>query len=95
VIGTNKPDSVETVEMLLEDANASKVYSPTQTDPEAINHLLRERGVRVVTYADWQILDTLEQQHGADINRPRLKFSRVQDMLAALTEAKSANPAGD
>lgn len=95
VIGTNKPDSVETVERLLEDARTGRVYAPTQTDPEAVTRLLNERGVQIVTYADWQLLDELEQQRGAAINRPRLKFSRVQDMLDALAEAKSTNPAGD
>ena len=41
-----------------------------------------------VTYADWQLLDQIEQERGALVGRPRLKFSRVEDMLGALAEAK-------
>jgi hypothetical protein len=40
--------------------------------------------VRVVTWADWQRLDALEKSRGAAVGRPRLKFSRVEEMLAAL-----------
>ena len=98
VIGTNKPDSVETVEMLLEDMRNNRLYAPTNPERAEVEQLLRSRGIQFVTYADWQLLDELEQQRGAAVNRPRLKFSRVEDMLNALAEAKSQHlphPAGD
>jgi hypothetical protein len=37
-----------------------------------------------VTWADWQRLDALEKERGAAQARPRLKFTRVEEMLAAL-----------
>jgi ferredoxin/flavodoxin---NADP+ reductase len=98
VIGTNKPDSVETVNMLLEDVQAGHLFAPDAPQAEAVESLLRKRGVRYVDFADWQILDNLEQQRGAAVNRPRVKFTRVDEMLAALEQAKSqqmTNPAGD
>jgi ferredoxin--NADP+ reductase len=98
VIGTNKPDSVETVNMLLEDVKAGKLFAPTAPSQEAIDSLLRERGVRYVNFTDWLVLDHLEQQRGAAVNRPRIKFSRIQDMLDALELARPQampNPAGD
>ncbi len=96
IIGTNKPDSVETVNMLLEDVQAGKLWPAEAPDAQAVEHLLRERGVRFVTFADWQILDALEQERGAAVQRPRLKFTRVQDMLDALEQARSQQmPAGD
>ena len=91
IIGTNKPDSVETVEMLLEDARAGKLFAPAEDSD--IETLMQKRAIRYVTYADWQLLDELEQKRGAAVGRPRLKFSRVEEMLEAL--AKSPNPAGD
>jgi ferredoxin--NADP+ reductase len=84
VIGTNKPDSVETVESLLADLRAEKLNTPASTAPEAVDALLTGRGVRVISYADWQQLDRLEQERGQAQGAPRLKFSRVADMLAAL-----------
>ncbi|MBZ0300350.1 MAG: FAD-dependent oxidoreductase [Anaerolineae bacterium] len=98
IIGTNKPDSVETANMLLEDLAAGHVLAPEAPASETIPQLLTERHVRYVTYADWQILDEMEQQRGLAVHRPRIKFSRVQDMLDALEKAKAQkvpNPAGD
>ncbi|MBI5667397.1 MAG: FAD-dependent oxidoreductase [Chloroflexi bacterium] len=95
IIGTNKPDSVETVEMLLEDLRAGKLISPPAPSREAVETLLQARGVNVVTYADWQLLDDLECKRGAELGRPRLKFSRVADMLAAIQEQKEPHLAGD
>jgi hypothetical protein len=58
--------------------------------------MLVERGVQYVTYEDWLILDKLEQERGAAVKRPRVKFSRVSAMLDALATArKTPNPAGD
>ncbi|MDE0609059.1 MAG: FAD-dependent oxidoreductase [Anaerolineaceae bacterium] len=84
VIGTNKPDSVETVAMLLEDLAAGELWQPTAPAPAAVDELLTERGLRPVTFADWQTLDALEQERGEALGRPRLKYSRVEEMLAAL-----------
>ncbi len=84
VIGTNKPDSVESAEQLLADVTAGELLQPSNPSREAIDQLLDERGVTVVTYADWQRLDQIEQEQGQQLGRPRLKFSRVEDMLAAL-----------
>jgi ferredoxin--NADP+ reductase len=84
VIGTNKPDAVETVERLLEDARTGQLFAPARTDRTAIETLLTTRGVDYDTYADWQALDALEQANGQALGRPRLKFSRVEDMLEAV-----------
>ena len=90
IIGTNKPDSVETVDLLLEDFEADRLPAPAKPDPQAVDQLLQERKVRYVTYADWLIIDRLEQERGAAISRSRLKFSRIKDMLDALEAAKQS-----
>ncbi len=82
--------------MLLEDRQAGQLWSPQTTDPQAVAQLLHERSVNFVTYADWLIIDRMEQERGAAVNRSRLKFSRVKDMLDALAaEKQSAELAGD
>jgi ferredoxin/flavodoxin---NADP+ reductase len=90
IIGTNKPDAVETVETLLADLHAGKLLSPSEPHVEAVVELLDKQRVRYVTYADWLTLDQLEQQRGQSRNAPRLKFSRVDEMLDAIAERKSA-----
>lgn len=82
LIGTNKVDAVETVEKMMEDvAEITPAESP---DPQAIETLLLERGIRYVEYHQWQTLDELETRRGKDQGRPRVKFCRVDDMLSAL-----------
>jgi ferredoxin--NADP+ reductase len=84
VIGTNKPCAVESAELLLADREAGMLPAP-RGEREALDRLLAGRGVRVVSFADWQALDRLELELGKAAGRPRLKFTRVDEMLEALT----------
>lgn len=84
VIGTNKPDAAETVENMLADAREGHTLNPTNGTAEASASLVNERQPNVVTFADWQRLDALELSRGKELGRPRIKFTRVEDMLAAL-----------
>ena len=84
VIGTNKPDAAETVVAMLEDAAAGRVLTPTEPDRAAAERLLRQRQPRLVTYAEWLRLNALEIERGRPRGRPRAKFTRVDEMLAAL-----------
>ena len=51
--------------------------------------LLRERGVRIVSFADWQVIDRLEIEAAPD-GAPRLKFVTPAEMIAALDTAQTA-----
>lgn len=93
IIGTNKPDSQETVEHMLEDAAEDNTHLPSHTAPGAIENFLQERGVRYVTYADWQLIDALETKRGEELGRPRVKFTDPAEMLRALEE--TPQPSGD
>jgi ferredoxin--NADP+ reductase len=84
IIGTNKPDAVETVEKLLEDLHQNKLNTPADPSRTGVDAVLASRDVRVVTFADWQKLDQLELQRGAECERPRLKFTEIETMLSAL-----------
>ncbi len=84
VIGTNKPDAVESADLLLADHAAGTLNTPAAPDRASIERILAARGVRVVDWAGWQRLDALEKELGAAQGRPRLKFTRVEEMLAAL-----------
>lgn len=88
IIGTNKPDSIESAERLLEDAKAGKYWQANSPHRESIEALLEEREIHIVTYADWQIIDQLEIARGQAEGRPRRKFTEVEAMLEALADYK-------
>jgi ferredoxin--NADP+ reductase len=89
IIGTNKPDSVATTKLLLEDMESGKLWNPETPDADAVKALVKERKPDYVTYADWQIIDKLEVECGQAAGRPRLKFTEVDAMLQALAEYKT------
>ncbi len=87
VIGNNKADSVETVNLLLEDAAAGALPLPPIPDPAALEALIRERQPAVVSFADWKRLDQIEVERGKPLGRPRVKFTSVEEMVGALQKA--------
>lgn len=87
VIGTNKPDAVETVTHMLDDAAHGRLLQPVQPEAQCVLDLLRQRQPQYFTFADWQKLDQLEIARGQALGRPRVKFTSVQEMLEALGRA--------
>ncbi len=88
-IGTNKPDAQESVNMLLQDLDTGHLHDPVQPTREDMEAMLHSRGIRFVTFEEWRALNQLEIARGAAIGRPRVKFTRVEDMLAALDQHQS------
>jgi ferredoxin--NADP+ reductase len=86
VIGTNKKDALETVQHLFTDVESQTLLSPENPDPLAIETLLAERNVRYVSFEDWQAINQAEVGRGEPHGRPRVKFVRVEEMLASLGE---------
>jgi len=75
VIGTNKKDATETIDLLLEDAREGKLHrgDPSAT-AETVDELLASRGVDHVTYAGWEAIDAEERGRGEPLGRPRVKL---------------------
>ena len=97
VIGTNKPDAVETVKMMMEDVkgavetgalNQQSAATDGQGQPGDIVALLQEKGVAFVSFADWQILEQIENEQGARRGQPRVKITDVEEMLRLIRTAK-------
>lgn len=84
VIGTNKPDAAETVACMMEDLAADRYLRPTEASGEAVDRLVRERQPECFSYEDWLKLNEVEVRRGEETGRPRVKFTRIEDMLAAL-----------
>lgn len=98
VIGTNKPDAVETVRLMLEDVASNRflcaetrqqnAQTGGHSRPRDIGPLLQEKGVVYVSFADWQILERIENERGALQGRPRVKITDVDEMLGLIQTAK-------
>lgn len=81
VIGTNRNDARDVVGRIVADGAAPG----GKPGPGGLDALLGARGVRTVDYAGWTRIDAAETAaaQGAPGKRPRVKFTRVADMLAA------------
>lgn len=80
-IGTNKNDSLEVVDRLLAEC-------PDGARPgrAAVDARLATRGIRIVSFSDWQEIDRLEVEAAPD-GAPRRKFASPDEMIAALERA--------
>ena len=86
VIGTNKKDATETVELLLEDLRDAPRKGRSA---EEVDALLLGRGVRLVLYPGWMSIDELERAAGEPLGRPRVKLCSWEELLSA---AKKSTP---
>ncbi|MDE2230212.1 MAG: FAD-dependent oxidoreductase [Alphaproteobacteria bacterium] len=82
IIGTNREDSVLTVNSILADLPHLDVGARPGMD--RLRALLEGRGSRVVSYADWQKIDAAEIRRGQPAAKPREKFTRLKEMLDVL-----------
>ena len=82
-IGTNKNDSLEVVDKLIAELDGAE-----RDGCKSLDVHLSEKGVRVVTFEEWQIIDRLEIE-AAPEGAPRKKFITPDEMIAALVVAQS------
>jgi ferredoxin--NADP+ reductase len=88
LIGTNRADSVATVSLMLEDWKAGKFPDrAVDAAPDSIVKLLAAKGAAPIAFSQWKALDKLELAAGAARGKIREKFTRVEDMIAALGSA--------
>jgi ferredoxin--NADP+ reductase len=85
-IGTNKTCASETVDRLVEDFNAGLLADPI--DRRSVAHVLASRGTAVVDRTAWRRIDELERRRGLATGRPRVRFTRVDDMRAVASGAR-------
>jgi ferredoxin/flavodoxin---NADP+ reductase len=87
IIGTNKPDSLATVQSMVADLPQLTDNAPDKRDPALIEQLLKAKGLDYVTYQDWLALNEHEVAQGKAQNRPRIKCTRVEEMLDIIKQA--------
>ncbi len=82
-IGTNKPDSQQTVGAIVQDLSG---LTPCENPSgSSVLDLLNTRRVRVVSFGDWQRIDAAEVERGRVSGKPREKFVTPGAMLEALS----------
>jgi ferredoxin--NADP+ reductase len=91
VIGTNKKDATETVELLLEDARAGKLPRLPDATPDRALELMADSAAEHVTYAGWQAIDVLESSRGSEQGRPRVKLCTWDELLEAARAAAAVS----
>jgi ferredoxin/flavodoxin---NADP+ reductase len=91
VIGTNKKDATETIDLLLEDARQGLLRrgDPSAT-AETVDGLLEARGIEHVTYAGWEAIDAEERDRGEPHGRPRVKLVTWDELRATARSIAAA-----
>ena len=84
VIGTNKQDSLATLECLFEDLAQYPACPAAQPPLEDTAAWLSRKGIRFVRFDEWQQIDAAELSHGEREGKPREKITSVQQMIEIL-----------
>ncbi|WP_409428418.1 FAD-dependent oxidoreductase [Mycobacterium sp. SMC-11] len=79
-IGSNKSDSLKTIQTLAADYNAGLLTEPI-AGPRAVARMVHAQQPEVIDAAGWKAIDKAEIARGKAQDRPRVKFTRVPDML--------------
>jgi ferredoxin/flavodoxin---NADP+ reductase len=83
VIGTNRTCAQQTVDRMWDDYDSGLLNRPVSGRAELMA-LLEERGATVGDWTDWRRIDRAERERGAELSRPRLKFTEEADMLTLM-----------
>jgi ferredoxin--NADP+ reductase len=82
VIGTNKKDSQDTVDTLIDDLSGAKELADFPDDHgDKLADWLAARQPKLVTSAHWDIIDAHERAAGEPHGRPRVKLPSVAELL--------------
>jgi ferredoxin--NADP+ reductase len=76
-IGTNRPDGFEVADRIVADLGDAP---SDKHGGDALNALLKTRGVHVVTFQDWQRIEAAEAARARE-GSPREKFVAIEEML--------------
>jgi ferredoxin/flavodoxin---NADP+ reductase len=95
LIGHTKSDATETIRHLVEDVTAGDegtgptLRTAVETEPSAVTEFLESRGVPVVEWTDWELLDAHERALGEASGRERIKVV-PRDEMTAIARARRA-----
>lgn len=85
IIGTNRADSIETVQQIMQDFSNREAKPPQSR--KALSESIHGRSARIIGLPDWLKIDAAECAIGQKVDKPREKFTRVTEMLEAASIA--------
>jgi ferredoxin--NADP+ reductase len=83
VIGTNKKCATDTVASLLADVESGALEARELPSADEVDAELRARRPDLVDYEGWEQIDAAEKGAGEPHGRPRVKLTRVEELLDA------------
>ena len=83
ILGTMN-SALEIGRNILQDIEHGVVDLGNKLGRLSIISALKDKNVKVVSFADWQKIDALERQRGQSHNKPREKFVNTKDILDAI-----------
>lgn len=89
IIGTNRADSIETVQQVLDDLSIR--VPELKRGRDALIASLSHKSVRVVGLRDWLKIDAVERVRGQKAGKPREKFTRVAEMIETAAAHREGN----
>jgi ferredoxin--NADP+ reductase len=89
IIGTNRADSIETVQQILEDLPGG-IPRPQGSRRQLVESISR-RSAPVIGLPEWLKIDAAECAMGRQANKPREKFTRITDMFDVVSHGRAGN----
>ncbi|KAM9426570.1 NADPH:adrenodoxin oxidoreductase, mitochondrial [Pholidichthys leucotaenia] len=84
VIATTMNSSFDTARSLVEDMDLGLLDTAAiKPGSQSIGALLEKRGVKPVTFSDWEKIDHVETKRGESVGKPREKLLTVEELLQA------------
>ena len=89
IIGTNRADSIETVQQILEDLPGR--IPRAQGGRRRLVESISRGSAPVIGWPDWLKIDAAECAMGRQANKPREKFTRISDMTSVVSQGRADN----
>lgn len=81
IIGTNLIDAEQTADTLIRSIDILPAVQADIQGKEGIQHLMKERGVKVIDFDGWKSIDAEERRRGDLAGKPREKIVKIDHML--------------
>lgn len=86
IIGTNRVCATETADSVLADLRAGLLPARPADDRCDVVEMLGRRGVDIVTFDGWKLIDECERGRGEGAGRPRVKLVELAQLVAVGTD---------
>ena len=80
--------SIEVAKNVLKDIEDSKLDLTKKSGNKPILEKLESKGIKVIYFNDWKLIDRMEQQLGSTLGKPREKIVDIDSMIAIVKKNK-------